>query len=106
MGTKLIVRNLTADINCSDLEGMFMTVGDVIKAAVSMDSATGQSRGIGHVEMTTNAEAVDAIDRFHGMPNNGKILSVSEDRPHVPGPVPFPPKKPKSLFGKKKAKAQ
>jgi RNA recognition motif-containing protein len=43
-----------------------------------MDRATGQSRGFGFVEMSSNAEAQQAIQKFDGQELKGRALKVNE----------------------------
>src|SRR5580698_2500905 len=80
---RLYVRNLASNIDSSDLEDMFTNVGNVQSAQVIIDTLTGLSKCVGYVEMSTEQEAVDCIQRFHGQPNDGQILSVTKDQPHI-----------------------
>jgi|SRR5665213_1674209 len=80
---RLYVRNLNASVDSSDLEDMFTIVGNVQSAQVVIDTLTGMSKCVGYVEMSTEQEAVDCIQRFHNQPTDGQILSVAKDQPHV-----------------------
>ena len=104
MGKKLCIRNLHASVDASTLEDMFETVGNVQSASVSCDVETGTSLGYGHIEMSTEQEAADCIDRFNGQEKNGRILIVIEDKPHVPN-LAFTAKRRKPAAMKRKAKA-
>jgi cold-inducible RNA-binding protein len=56
-------------------------VGEVVSAVVIKDKFTGESKGFGFVEMGTEKEAQDAIQKFNGGELCGKKLTVSEARP-------------------------
>jgi RNA recognition motif-containing protein len=45
---------------------------------VVIDRATGQSRGFGFVEMSSNAEAQKAMQQFNGHDLKGRALKVNE----------------------------
>jgi RNA recognition motif-containing protein len=87
MGKKLYVRNLNDLIDSDTLEEMFSAVGTVMAASVEVKQVRGNDYRVGYVEMTTEQEAVDSIDRFHGQKCQGLVLVVTEDKPHVPVPV-------------------
>lgn len=97
MNTTLLVANLAASVDASDLEAMFTIIGNVRSARVVYSKETGVSEGVGYVEMSTREELENCILYFAGHINDGKTLMVREDRPHVPQPPPF-----KSV-GKKKS---
>ena len=71
----VLVGNVAASMDTSDLDVMFSTVGNVEKISFVTDPATGRTRCL--VEMSTPAEASDCVDRFHGQDFNGTTLSVS-----------------------------
>ena len=80
---RLYVRNLNSTVDSSDLEDIFTMVGNVQSAQVVRDSDTGASKCVGYVEMSTAQEANDCIQRFHGQPLSGQVLSVAKDQPHI-----------------------
>ena len=55
MGKKLYVGNLSYDVSSSDLEAMLTPHGTVHSAEVIMDRNTGQSKGLGFVEMDSDS---------------------------------------------------
>ena len=57
MGKKLYVGNLGFDVTDKDLEAVFAQAGVCESVAVITDKFSGQSRGFGFVEMSSNAEA-------------------------------------------------
>jgi RNA recognition motif-containing protein len=80
MGKKLYVGNLTFDVTDKDLEALFSQAGTCESVAVITDKFSGQSRGFGFVEMSSNAEAQQAIERFNGHDFKGRSLKVNEAR--------------------------
>lgn len=63
MGKKLYVGNLSADTTAADLEALFSQVGPCLSATVVTDRVTGQSRGFGFVEMSSDNDAQKAVIR-------------------------------------------
>ena len=80
MGKKLYVGNLAFEVTKSDLEELFAQAGMCESVAVIIDRATGQSRGFGFVEMSSNADAQKAIQQFDGHELKGRALRVNEAR--------------------------
>ncbi len=81
MGKNLYVGNLSSEVTQEDLKENFKQVGEVVSAAVIKDKFTGESKGFGFVEMGTEKEAQDAIQKFNGGELCGKKIVVSEARP-------------------------
>src|SRR5262245_690458 len=84
VGKKLYVGNLSYRVSSSDLEQLFSQFGSVQSAEVISDRDTGRSKGFGFVEMSTDAEAVAAIDGLHDREIEGRRLTVNEARPREP----------------------
>ena len=80
MGKKLYIGNLAFNVNDQDLQELFAQVGECESVAVIADRATGQSRGFGFVEMSSNADAQKAIQQFDGQEFKGRALKVNEAR--------------------------
>jgi RNA recognition motif-containing protein len=80
MGKKLYVGNLGFDVTDKDLEAVFTQAGICESVAVITDKFSGQSRGFGFVEMSSNAEAQKAIQQFNGQDLKGRALKVNEAR--------------------------
>jgi RNA recognition motif-containing protein len=80
MGKKLYVGNLGFDVTDKDLEAVFAQAGVCESVAVVTDKFSGQSRGFGFVEMSSNAEAEKAIQQFNGHDLKGRALKVNEAR--------------------------
>jgi RNA recognition motif-containing protein len=81
MATKLFVGNLSFQSTDSDLSDLFSQIGAVASATIIMDKMTGKSRGFGFVEMTTNQEAQQAVERLNGTQLHGRALTVNEAKP-------------------------
>ena len=77
MGKKLYVGNLSFDVTDKDLETLFAQAGVCESAAVISDKFSGQSRGFGFVEMSSSAEAEQAIQKFNGQDFKGRSLKVN-----------------------------
>ena len=81
MGTNLFVANLSIDIDDTHLAQLFARAGTVTSANVVTDKFSGQSRRYGFVEMSTEAEAAQAINLLNGQDLQGRALAVKEARP-------------------------
>lgn len=81
MGKKLYVGNLSYSTTSADLEKLFTPFGKVDSANVIEDRDSGQSKGFGFVEMSSDAEAQAAIEGLDGKESDGRTLKVNEARP-------------------------
>jgi RNA recognition motif-containing protein len=81
MGTNLYVGNLSFDVTDDQLAQVFSRAGTVTSARVITDKYSGQSRGFGFVEMSTEAETAKAISLLNGQDLGGRALTVNESRP-------------------------
>ncbi len=81
MGKKLYIGNLAYSVSSADLESMLSEYGTVQSAEVISDRSTGQSKGFGFVEMSTDEEAQAAINALNGQEQSGRALTVNEARP-------------------------
>lgn len=84
MGKKLYVGNLPFTATDQLLMDSFSQCGKVESAKVIIDRDSGRSKGFGFVEMSTDAEAADAIAKFNGADYEGRTLTVNEARPMAP----------------------
>ena len=85
MARKLYVGNLPFDTNDQDLGALFGAVGTVDSINVMRDQATGRARGFAFVEMSTDDEAQNAIDKLNNHQLGGRNLTVNEARPKTGG---------------------
>ncbi len=81
MGTRIYVGGLPYSTTDADLESLFSASGTVSSASVVTDKYTGQSKGFGFVEMSTDGEAQAAISALNGTLMGGRTLTVNEARP-------------------------
>jgi RNA recognition motif-containing protein len=84
MGKKLYVGNLPFSADEAALEQIFAQSGTVQSAKIIMDRDTGRSKGFGFVEMSTDAEAANAIEQFNGASYEGRPMTVNEAKPMAP----------------------
>ncbi|MFL5812585.1 MAG: RNA recognition motif domain-containing protein [Bdellovibrionia bacterium] len=84
MGKKLYVGNLPFSATDQILTDTFSQCGTVESSKIIMDRDSGRSKGFGFVEMSTEAEAADAISKFNGADYDGRAMTVNEAKPMVP----------------------
>ncbi|MEJ7687042.1 MAG: RNA-binding protein [Variovorax sp.] len=84
MGKKLYVGNLSYSVRDDTLEQAFGQYGSVASAKVMMERDSGRSKGFGFVEMSSDAEALAAIEGLNGQQLEGRSLTVNEARPMEP----------------------
>ena len=84
MGKKLYVGNLPFAATDQILHDTFSQCGTVESAKIIIDRDSGRSKGFGFVEMSTEAEAADAINKFNGADYDGRPMTVNEAKPMVP----------------------
>ena len=83
MASKLFVGGLSYSTTSESLRGYFARSGTVLSTTVITDRFSGQSRGFGFVEMSTEAEAQAAIATLNGQPFEGRRLTVSAANPEA-----------------------
>ena len=84
MGSKIYVGGLPYSATEQQLSDLFAAHGAVASARIITDKFTGQSRGFGFVEMSSDAEAQAAITALNGSEMGGRTLTVNEARPQDP----------------------
>jgi len=84
MGKKLYVGNLPYAATEQALTDAFAQCGTVESVKIITDRETGRSKGFGFVEMASDAEAAEAITKFHGADYDGRAMTVNEAKPMVP----------------------
>ena len=84
MGAKVYVGGLPYSTTDQQLNDLFAQHGAVASARIITDKFTGQSRGFGFVEMTTDDDAQKAITALNGTQFGGRTLTVNEARPQEP----------------------
>ena len=84
MTNKLFVGRLAYAATDSQLEEHFAQAGKVLSAKVIIDRTTGQGKGFGFVEMSTEEEAKQAMDKLNNSELGGRTIVVSEAKPQEP----------------------
>ncbi|MDR1859008.1 MAG: RNA-binding protein [Treponema sp.] len=83
MGKKLYVGNLSYNTTEDSLRNIFAGYGNVASAKIIFDRETGNSKGFGFIEMSTDDEANAAIAGTNGVELDGRQIRVNEamDKP-------------------------
>lgn len=81
MAKRLFVGGLSQDVTNTQLEELFSQAGKIESANVITDRYSGQGKGFGFVEMSTEEEAQKAIKTLNGYNLNGRSIVVNEARP-------------------------
>ncbi|MBC7384891.1 MAG: RNA-binding protein [Cryobacterium sp.] len=84
MGKKLYVGNLPFSATDQILADTFAQCGTVESSKIITDRDTGRSKGFGFVEMSSDAEAANAISKFNGADFDGRAMTVNEAKPMAP----------------------
>ena len=87
MAKKLYVGNLSYNTTEDGLRNLFSGFGSVASAKIIFDRETGNSKGFGFIEMSTDEEATAAISGTNGHEFEGRQLRVNEaiDKPRRGG---------------------
>ena len=78
MGKRLYVGNLPYSLTEVDLRGVFEEAGSVSDVKIVMDRETGRPRGFAFVEMSTDAEASEALQSLNGRDLGGRPINIRE----------------------------
>ena len=81
MGRKLYVGNLPYSATEQSLREAFAASGTVDSVSLITDRDTGQSKGFGFVEMSTEQEAQAATQALNGTMLDGRQIKVNEAKP-------------------------
>jgi cold-inducible RNA-binding protein len=96
MPVRLFVGNLSYDATEAELKEHFSAVGSPSYIYLPTDRESGRPRGFAFIEFNDQAQADEAIRRFHNQPFKGRPLAVNEARARESGPgirknAPAPP---------------
>lgn len=81
MAKKLYVGGLSYQTTDETLGASFAQAGTVVSAIVIKDKFSGQSKGFGFVEMSSDEEANAAIEMWNEKELDGRTVRVNEARP-------------------------
>lgn len=81
MTKKIYVGNLSPDVTEEDLSYNFGELGTCLSAKIIRDKLTGLSRGFAFVEMSSDSEARDVIEKCKGVELDGRKLVVRPAKP-------------------------
>lgn len=85
MVKKLYIGNLADDVTEDDLRANFGDIGEIVSLVIIRDKITGMSRGFGFVEMSTEEQAAEAVQKFNGGELLGRTIRVNEAKPKGEG---------------------
>ena len=78
---RLYIGNLPWSVDDAKLAELFSKYASVTSAVVITDKETGRSRGFGFVELSSDEEAMKAIEEMNDADIEGRKLVVNEARP-------------------------
>ncbi len=81
----IYVGNLSYEVTDDELRSAFGAFGSVQSANIIRDKYSGQSKGFGFVEMTSETEGQAAINGMNGKELKGRTLNVNVARPRTEG---------------------
>jgi len=81
MAKKLFVGSLSYSVTGPQVEELFAKIGKVESCILVTDKFSGQSKGFAFVEMTTEEEAKEAINKLNNFELDGRKIVVNEARP-------------------------
>jgi RNA recognition motif-containing protein len=81
MINKLFIGGLAYSVTDSQLQELFAQFGSVVSAKVITDRYTGQGKGFGFVEMSSEEEAKLAMNKLNNTSFSGRNIVVNEARP-------------------------
>jgi RNA recognition motif-containing protein len=84
MGSKVYVGNISFKATEDDIRELFSKVGEVESVKIITDAHTGQPKGFGFIEMSSEEDAKKAISTLNGQSFMERVLSVAEARPQQP----------------------
>jgi RNA recognition motif-containing protein len=77
----IYVSNLSFDVSETELQSLFGQFGTVTSTKLINDKFTGESRGFGFVEMSSEEEGQTAISSLNEREVGGRQISVAVARP-------------------------
>jgi RNA recognition motif-containing protein len=83
METKIYVGNLPFSATEEELKELFSQAGEVKSVTLITDKFSGQPRGFGFVEMSTQEEMQNAVAKFNEYQMGDRALRVNIAKPRV-----------------------
>ena len=77
----IFVGNLSYSATEDSIRSLFESYGAVERVSIVTDRDSGQPRGFGFVEMSSDADADKAIAELNGRELGGRALNINEARP-------------------------
>jgi len=81
MEVNLYVGNLSYDTTEDNLKTLFDKAGQVVSVSLIKDRQTGKSKGFAFIEMSTQAEAENAISMLNGADLDHREIKVNLAKP-------------------------
>ncbi|MEK7579579.1 MAG: RNA-binding protein [Patescibacteria group bacterium] len=81
MAKRLYVGGLPYETTDDELKDLFSEAGTVDSAKIVTDKYSGRSRGFGFVEMSSDEEAMKAIESMNGKQIGERSITVNEAKP-------------------------
>ena len=82
----IYIGNLAYSVTEDDMKEAFGAYGQVESVNLIKDKMSGQSKGFGFVEMSSNSEADAAIKGLNDKPLNGRAIKVNQAKPREQRP--------------------
>lgn len=86
MAKRIYVGGLPYSATEQELQNLFAPSGSVTSVTIVTDKYTGQAKGFGFVEMSTDEEANAAINALNGTMMGSRTLTVNEAKPREDRP--------------------
>lgn len=90
MSVRLFIGNLPYSATDADLRTLFSEVAAPVQVVLPTDRETGRPRGFAFVDFAEREAAEKVIEKFNGMPLQGRPIAVSEARAREDRPAGAP----------------
>ena len=85
----IYVGNLSYNLTEEELSELFSQFGEVTSVKIIKDQMTGRAKGFGFVEMSSDEEGTEAIEKLDGFEAQGRNLKVNQAKPRTERPQRF-----------------
>jgi cold-inducible RNA-binding protein len=83
---KLYVGNLSKQVTDAQLNELVAPYGKPLSATVATERSSGESKGFGFIEFSSDEEANAAMKALDGSDVNGQAIKVNEAKPRKDAP--------------------